>query len=110
MVGARGFEPPTPCSRSRCSTRLSHAPNQESAISRRPVVPALRLEPGAGASAPPGPRAGKIPEHQANEAKAVAQRPEVAAFLAVARSHGFKDHQHTQAAGPNQYLGFVVVA
>jgi hypothetical protein len=26
MVGARGFEPPTPCSRSRCSTRLSHAP------------------------------------------------------------------------------------
>ena len=27
MVGERGFEPPTPCSRSRCSTRLSHSPN-----------------------------------------------------------------------------------
>jgi hypothetical protein len=26
MVGARGFEPPTPWSRTRCSTRLSHAP------------------------------------------------------------------------------------
>ena len=25
-VGARGFEPPTLCSQSRCSTRLSHAP------------------------------------------------------------------------------------
>lgn len=26
MVGARGFEPPTPCSQSRCATRLRHAP------------------------------------------------------------------------------------
>ena len=26
MVGARGFEPPTPRSRTECSTRLSHAP------------------------------------------------------------------------------------
>ena len=26
MVGARGFEPPTPWSRTRCSTRLSHSP------------------------------------------------------------------------------------
>ena len=26
MVGARGFEPPTPCSRSRYATRLRHAP------------------------------------------------------------------------------------
>src|SRR5713226_9510402 len=26
VVGARGFEPPTPWSRTRCSTRLSHAP------------------------------------------------------------------------------------
>src|SRR5829696_1937018 len=25
-VGARGFEPPTPCSQSRCATRLLHAP------------------------------------------------------------------------------------
>ena len=26
LVGARGFEPPAPASRTRCSTRLSHAP------------------------------------------------------------------------------------
>src|SRR3972149_1418155 len=26
MVGARGFEPPTPCSQSRCATRLRYAP------------------------------------------------------------------------------------
>src|SRR5829696_2929422 len=25
-IGARGFEPPTPCSQSRCATRLRHAP------------------------------------------------------------------------------------
>ena len=28
-VGARGFEPPTPRSRTECSTRLSHAPTGE---------------------------------------------------------------------------------
>ena len=27
MVGVRGFEPPTPCSQSRCATRLRHTPN-----------------------------------------------------------------------------------
>ena len=26
LVGARGFEPPTLCSQSRCATRLRHAP------------------------------------------------------------------------------------
>ena len=30
MVGARGFEPPTSCSQSRRSTRLSHAPDRRS--------------------------------------------------------------------------------
>ena len=29
MVGERGFEPPTPWSRTRCSTRLSHSPTVE---------------------------------------------------------------------------------
>src|SRR5262249_20061409 len=29
LVGERGFEPPTPWSRTRCSTRLSHSPNAE---------------------------------------------------------------------------------
>ncbi len=28
LVGAEGFEPPTPCSQSRCATRLRHAPLQ----------------------------------------------------------------------------------
>ncbi|GEM_PF-5151892 len=28
MVGARGFEPPTPCSQSRCATSLRHAPKK----------------------------------------------------------------------------------
>ncbi len=32
MVGERGFEPPTPWSRTRCSTRLSHSPTEVSAI------------------------------------------------------------------------------
>src|SRR3569833_3264250 len=29
MVGVRGFEPPTPCSRSRCATRLRYSPNRQ---------------------------------------------------------------------------------
>ena len=28
LVGAEGFEPPAPCSQSRCSTRLSYAPTR----------------------------------------------------------------------------------
>ena len=28
MVGVRGFEPPTPCSQSRCATRLRHTPKR----------------------------------------------------------------------------------
>ncbi len=35
MVGARGFEPPTPWSRTRCSTRLSHAPTGRSGAAAR---------------------------------------------------------------------------
>ena len=27
MVGMRGFEPPAPCSRSKCATRLRYIPN-----------------------------------------------------------------------------------
>ncbi len=34
MVGARGFEPPTPCSRSRCATRLRYAPTLFSSHNR----------------------------------------------------------------------------
>ena len=32
MVGERGFEPPTPWSRTRCSTRLSHSPTCAGAL------------------------------------------------------------------------------
>jgi hypothetical protein len=30
LVGARGFEPPTPCSQSRCATRLRYTPTRQS--------------------------------------------------------------------------------
>ena len=36
LVGARGFEPPTPCSRSRCATRLRYAPTLEGGLNRTP--------------------------------------------------------------------------
>ena len=37
LVGARGFEPPTPRSRTECSTRLSHAPTgRNRSLPRRP--------------------------------------------------------------------------
>src|SRR5262249_60353194 len=36
LVGARGFEPPTPRSRTECSTRLSHAPTLCSLRGRAP--------------------------------------------------------------------------
>ena len=34
LVGAEGFEPPAPCSQSRCSTRLSYAPTREKSDAR----------------------------------------------------------------------------
>src|ERR1700722_13103497 len=40
MVGERGFEPPTPCSRSRCSTRLSHSPNRSCKLAAHPPAQA----------------------------------------------------------------------
>ena len=38
MVGVRGFEPPTPASRTQYSTRLSYTPK-----SRRPLFPVIPL-------------------------------------------------------------------
>src|SRR5271163_360441 len=35
LVGERGFEPPTPWSRTRCSTRLSHSPTALRAVTRK---------------------------------------------------------------------------
>src|SRR5580693_8412268 len=34
LVGERGFEPPTPWSRTRCSTRLSHSPTKSLVCTR----------------------------------------------------------------------------
>src|SRR5262245_20192181 len=45
MVGARGFEPPTPWSRTRCSTRLSHAPTQAMSCAPFPGRRATRRVP-----------------------------------------------------------------
>ena len=42
LVGARGFEPPTPCSRSRCATRLRYAPPDR--FSFRLEVSSARIE------------------------------------------------------------------
>jgi hypothetical protein len=36
LVGERGFEPPTPWSRTRCSTRLSHSPTTRAEKSDAP--------------------------------------------------------------------------
>src|SRR5260221_6479815 len=35
LVGERGFEPPTPWSRTRCSTRLSHSPTVLRTVERK---------------------------------------------------------------------------
>ena len=35
LVGVRGFEPPTPCSRSRCATRLRYTPTPGALLMRR---------------------------------------------------------------------------
>ena len=43
LVGASGFEPPTPRSRTECSTRLSHAPTGGTAILPQPPRPAKAL-------------------------------------------------------------------
>jgi hypothetical protein len=43
LVGERGFEPPTPWSRTRCSTRLSHSPTVTRAATRRPSTRAILL-------------------------------------------------------------------
>src|SRR3990172_6536747 len=36
MVGVRGFEPPTPCSKSRCATELRHTPGCPREYTARP--------------------------------------------------------------------------
>ena len=47
MVGERGFEPPTPWSRTRCSTRLSHSPTSVAEAYRGVLpgafIPLMRL-------------------------------------------------------------------
>src|SRR5215510_414753 len=50
MVGVRGFEPPAPCSQSRCAARLRHTPierefyrRRPSAVTRTSVLPEANL-------------------------------------------------------------------
>lgn len=40
LVGAEGFEPPTPCSRSKCATRLRYAPPMAKSRVRHGRMPA----------------------------------------------------------------------
>jgi hypothetical protein len=40
LVGARGFEPPTPCSRSRCATKLRYAPTLGGGV--KPIACAMQ--------------------------------------------------------------------
>ncbi len=44
MVGARGFEPPTPASRTRCATRLRYAPIAPVASLHTPSAQRLELQ------------------------------------------------------------------
>src|ERR1700730_4985208 len=44
LVGERGFEPPTPWSRTRCSTRLSHSPTALRAATRKTIHSARCLQ------------------------------------------------------------------
>jgi homocysteine S-methyltransferase len=61
MVGERGFEPPTPWSRTRCSTRLSHSPNlclegrlRNERLLAAPVVKHRKLFESVPEAQPPG--------------------------------------------------------
>ncbi len=51
MVGERGFEPPTPWSRTRCSTRLSHSPNDKAKNCSRSLGTINALQAGCEISA-----------------------------------------------------------
>ncbi len=55
MVGARGFEPPTPCTPCKCATRLRHAPTVVTSLTKtngsgelssdgRPAKAAVRMQ------------------------------------------------------------------
>ena len=55
-VGVRGFEPPTPCSQSRCATRLRHTPTNRS-TSEVPAVPRSVKDPSTRCRGPDGTRA-----------------------------------------------------
>src|SRR5207253_9290982 len=46
LVGARGFEPPTPCSQSRCATRLRYTPTlKRQCVNRLPETAIPRAKP-----------------------------------------------------------------
>src|SRR5262249_31246626 len=52
LIGERGFEPPTPWSRTRCSTRLSHSPKRNHKIlTQEKIAPVAQIR-----GVPPGPK------------------------------------------------------
>ena len=51
LVGARGFEPPTPCSQSRCATRLRYTPTRGGTLRRSEQTAAVRIPWRAGSGA-----------------------------------------------------------
>ena len=57
MVGVAGFEPATPASRTRCSTRLSYTPTRRRAYRSPPKPPQAKPPQAAGGSARRGARA-----------------------------------------------------
>src|SRR5882724_7010941 len=103
LVGARGFEPPTPWSRTRCSTRLSHAPTRSTdAEPRQPkaLAPAFdsakKYSTLVVAFAPEGlaPSAAEhmaraLPARRGDAHRTAAETPALHGRPAAARSSGF---------------------
>src|SRR6059036_3563383 len=109
MVGASGFEPPTPWSRTRCATRLRYAPtvSQKKTDSMRPAGSRSRRPPRAGcgfgsASALKSPDA--APRHQGVLA-VVESDPGFRAAVVVARQD---DQTRLAAEGETAFPPFGV--
>jgi hypothetical protein len=71
LVGTGGFEPPTPCSQSRCATRLRHVPEGGKYTARRP---------GGRRDEPRSPRVRGPPERPCPELRASTRRQAAASY------------------------------
>src|SRR5574342_4224 len=110
LVGVRGFEPPTPCSQSRCATELRHTPVCPGEYTARPEARSRRgQEPLAGAATRLGAVADAVlllsgalgeaaPERRVEEQRVVAEATVAARrFEQDALDHAF-DRDLTAAA------------